>query len=572
MIIKKAIFAVDDNPKYSGLWPIVSETCFKKLGIVPVLFHITEEDSDFYEDEYGLVKKVKRIPDIDTGKQSQIIRMWGTRYFTEEVCIISDIDMMMFNREYFLDQVDVYSENDLVIYCSDAYDPNRSECVGIYGGNRYPICYNAASGNIFNKILGTDCDFNSYIHKVLSFGFPDFDSDEMYLGHVINETNHGVNIIKLKRGFYSKFKCPRRIDRVDDSVFNVYDESLLNSDYYVDCHLARPYETHKEEIVKLKKMILGEKKEVYLVGCHIENKTQLDLLTNLVNSLIECGRDYILSSHTMIPQYLVEKSVGFIYDKENPKYKIWDLPGKSKYEIDMGSFLIRSPYITYGRVDYYHVGPLRQLINGVNLIKTLNYDVVHWMDYDAHLDLVEERKNVERLSEYDFVFYGVGPKFSFNVDKFNNALLDMKSDSLLRLLSENEYVVEKVFSEHIIKGKKLFIEVNDPLFWGDYSQNFNEIKFDWSLFELGGTPKIFIKNDDHRDIIFSVKHSGEESTIQIKSNHWLWQPIPKCDSLGELSIAWRFEESNMANILVELNLADNTNYNNIVKSVDYLVK
>jgi len=78
MIIGKVIFAVDDNPHYSGLWPIVSEICFKKLGILPVLFHITDEESDFLKDEYGLVKKVKKLSDIDTGKQSQIIRMWGT--------------------------------------------------------------------------------------------------------------------------------------------------------------------------------------------------------------------------------------------------------------------------------------------------------------------------------------------------------------------------------------------------------------------------------------------------------------------------------------------------------------
>jgi hypothetical protein len=572
MIIDKVIFSVDDNPKYQDLWPIVSEVCLKKLGVTPVLFHITDSDSDFYSDEYGTIKKIKAIDGIKTGVQSQLARMWGTTFFQNEVCLTSDIDMLMFNKEYFIDQVKNINQNDLVIYCSDAYDTDREECVGIYGTNRYPICYNAATGNTFNKILGTDCDFKSYVNKVLSCGFPDFDSDEMYFGHRVNNGNHGINVIKLRRGFYSKFKCPGRIDRIDDSEFNNYDTHSLISGDYIDCHLARPYSKYAKEIQKLKRTILKNNKEVYLIGCHIENDTQLGFLNSLVESLIENGKDYILSSHTMIPQRLVENSVGFIYDKENPKYKIWDLPGKSKYELDMGDFLIRSPYITYGRVDYYHVGPLRQLINGVNLIRTLDYGIVHWMDYDSFVDISEEKRNVERLSEYDFVFYGIGPKFSFNVENFRSELLEMKSDELLSLLSENEYVVEKVFSDRIIDGKKLFIPVEDPIFWGTYSQNFNEIKFDWSLFDLGDAINIFIKNDDNREISFHIKTQVEEINIAVKPNHWLWQPIVRNNEIGLIGLRWRYVDSEKFNTLLDLDLREGNNYDNIVKSVEYLRK
>jgi hypothetical protein len=572
MILDKVIFSVDDNPKYKDLWPIVSEICFKKIGITPVLFYITDDDSDFYSDEYGLVKKVKSIDGISSGIQSQLIRMWGTKFFPEEVCLTSDIDMIMFSKEYFVDQVANFKKDDLIIYCSDAYDTQRSECVGIYGENRYPICYNAGTGNTFNRILGTDDSFETYIAKVLSMGFPDFDSDEMYFGCMVNNSNHGINVIKLKRGFYTKFNCPKRIDRIDDSKFNVYDDVLISKNYYIDCHLARPYIRYESEIQKMKNMILNNKKEVYLIGCHIENEIQLGFLNNLINSLILNGKDYILSSHTMIPQNLIEKSVGFIYDMENPKYKIWDLPGKNKYELDMGGFILRSPYITYGRADYYHVGPLRQLINGVNLIRTMNYDVVHWMDYDSFVDIEEERRNVERLDENDFIFYGVGPKFSFNVKKFNTDLLDMKSDQLLELLSKNEYVVEKVFSDCIIKGKKLFIPVEDQIFWGTYSQNFNEIKFDWSLFEHDGAVNVFIKNDDQKDIIFSIKTKESDIDLTINPGHWLWKPILPEGAKENIYIGWRYSDTEIDNVLLNLDLKEGSNYDNVIKSVEYLIK
>ena len=567
MKISKAIFATDDNPKYSGLWEVVSEICKKKLDITPVLFHITEEDSDFYEDEYGLVKKFKKLPNHSTGYQSQIIRMWGTKYFSEEVCIICDIDMIMFNKEYFIDQVSDFSDDDLVIYCSDAYDSKRPECVGIYS-DRYSIAYNATKGKNFDKILGTNCSFQEYADKLSSFGFPTHDTDEMYYTRCLDTLDHGVNLIKLERGIYTKFQVPRRIDRISDDIFNKYEDEKIYNEYYVDCHLARPFEKYRNEILDLKNKIL-KKKEVYLIGCHIENNKQLSFLNSLVNTLIENGKDYILSSHTMIPQNLIEKSVGFIYDRENPKYKIWDLKEKTKYELDMGGFIIKSPYIMYGRVDYYHVGPLRQLINGVNFINTLNYDIVHWMDYDSFIDFDENEKNVNRLEHTDLVFYGIGPKFSFRPEKFRKSLFTMNSNELLDVLSKNEYVVEKVFGDFIIDGDKTFIEVNDPIYWGLYSQNFDEIKFDWSLFELNGSVNIFIKNDNDKEIEFLLKINNEESIINILPGHWLWKPILSVSDIGDININWRYKNSNIENTLIDLNLLENYN---IVSCVEFVTK
>ena len=57
MKIDKIIFSSDDS-HYLDFWKINSEITLKKLGITPVLFHITDEDSDFFEDEFGLVKKI----------------------------------------------------------------------------------------------------------------------------------------------------------------------------------------------------------------------------------------------------------------------------------------------------------------------------------------------------------------------------------------------------------------------------------------------------------------------------------------------------------------------------------
>ena len=70
-------------------------------------------------------------------------------------------------------------------------------------------------------------------------------------------------------------------------------------------------------------------KEVYLIGCHVQNTKQLFLLTRLVDVLLQNEKDFILVSHTTIPETIVQKSYAFIYDRENPTYKSWDLEGAS---------------------------------------------------------------------------------------------------------------------------------------------------------------------------------------------------------------------------------------------------
>ena len=47
-------------------------------------------------------------------------------------------------------------------------------------------------------------------------------------------------------------------------------------------------------------------KEVYLIGCHIQNTKQLFLLTRLVDVLVQNKKEFILVSHTTIPEAIVE--------------------------------------------------------------------------------------------------------------------------------------------------------------------------------------------------------------------------------------------------------------------------
>lgn len=563
MNIDKVIFSVDDNQKYDNLWEIVSEVCYKKLGIEPILFKISEHDSDFIKDKFGLIKNIKSVPNINTGRQSQIVRMWATKFFPNDVCLISDIDMMMFDRKYFIDQVKDFSKDDIVIYCSDAYDSSRPECVGIYS-NRYPQAYNAATGQTFNKILNTDCEFEEYLQRVLAAGYPDFDSDELYFTKCVDSDNHNVNVVKLDRGFYTKFQCPRRIDRISDDEFNLYSDDLLYQGHYVDCHLARPYSKYKTQIDELKNKILSiDKKEVYLIGCHIDNLRKISYLSELVSNLKDNNKDFVIVSHTMVPEGIVSQSIGFIYDSINPKYKNWELENKTKYMIDTGSFTIESPYILWGRNDYYHVGTMRLLINGINYIKNLDYDIVHWIEYDALPLFEEEKNNKVRLESYDFIFYGIGSRFSFNKNKVNSELLKFNDQEILEALKRNSYAAEILISNELVSGTKLTFDVaGKNEFWGRNSNNFDDLDFDWSIFEQLDRVFIFFNNHKSNKKIELQIESQPPKYLNLEIGYWYTEFLFMKEDPKNLKIL--IDDKPFQN----LNLKHNKIYDQVVKSVN----
>jgi hypothetical protein len=179
-------------------------------------------------------------------------------------------------------------------------------------------------------------------------------------------------------------------------------------------------------------------KEVYLIGCHITNTKQLELLNRLVDCLHEQKKDFIIVSHTTIPESIFKKSVAFIYDKENPVFKSWDLKGSNHWNFHTEKWRIASKYILYGASDYYHVGTLRLLLNGIKYIQSTQYDVVHWIEYDTLPDFQRALLNTGLIQEGDdFVFHGLGAFFSFNARaKIKEHFLNADSSMLLKLLEK----------------------------------------------------------------------------------------------------------------------------------------
>lgn len=569
-IVNKIIFASDSNPDFIDFWPINSELCSKKLGVTPVLFHICEEESDFYWDNYGIVKKIKRVSD-NPGFEAQIYRMYGTKYFMNEICMTSDIDMLLFNKDYVKNHH--FEKESVTILNSDAYDSKRPECVGIYGSNRYPICYIVATGNVFNKILNTDVEFQEYHKRLLEMNLG-YDTDEIYFGNSLIQSN--VKTTKIKRGYSSSFHCPNRIEKYhftnESEFFKLNLNGFVSVENFIDCHCARPYSQHKSKIKNIVSQLIkidgSGLKEVFLIGCHIENENQEKLLRELVEFLEKNNKEFVLSSHTPIPQDIIEKSVGFIYDSANPVYKTWELDNYPKFYFETNDFKILSPYVSYGAINYYHVGAIKLINNGVKYLLSTDYDIINWVEYDTIPDLKLLENNKHKFYDYDFVFYGIGSLFSFRKSKVNLEFNSLKGDEILNILSKNDYLAENVLSKMLVDGKKhqVFLDDTQKGLWGRYSQCFNNNKINWCLLEIKEEIQFFITSLQEQNTKVEIKVDGNYHFFDVKPGNWILYPISQKEQIGifELFVDGLLE--------VKIDLSNKKTYNQVIHSNSLISK
>lgn len=238
MKIDFVIVSTDDNPLYSEFWPVVKNLWSNLVGIKPILVKISDTDEIIESDEC-IIHNLKKVDGIKTGLQSQIARMFVTKYYKDSVCLTSDIDMLPLSKKYFTSDIENLNNDSMVIFSSDAYK----------NVNRYPICYNAGKGSLFSEILQLDVSFEEYCNRLLSLGWG-WDTDELYFGRMINSYYDQSKITKLNRG-WTFGVAKDRLDRIRWK----YDPNNFK-DQFIDSHSLRPYSTHKTQIDKIVNLVL----------------------------------------------------------------------------------------------------------------------------------------------------------------------------------------------------------------------------------------------------------------------------------------------------------------------------
>lgn len=576
MKIKNVIMSVDDS-HHQYFWPVVANVCKKVLQIQPVLFRISDEDGDFYDDGNGLVKKVKRIEGIPTSTQGQLLRLYGTKYFPEEVCLISDVDMMLLSKKYFVEDLLEFSDDSYVIFSSDGYDLSRKECRDLFDSQVYPMCYHAAKGKIFSDILELGDGFGEFVNRVISSPITnkvEWYSDEVYLSHMINSKFDNYEIHKLKRGFGDNYYIPTRIEkynfpvdyrgneemRITNSRVGNYDPEKLKENYYIDCHCVRPYGWYKQEIWDVADIAIENntdpKKDLILITAYCDTHEKVEILRNLVKQISNHKKkfDLMLVSHTTIPQDIVQNTDFTLYDKKNEllyesemRCKPWFIPNEDRPILSIYTGFYNS-----------HLAIWRMIILGNSIAKNCGYEKVHHIEYDCNIENFDELyKNSKLLEYHDSITYIkseenvddilFGTYQSYKLNSLPEDLLVLNEKNIKQNIKNSDTKSpEGMLGELLHRSNNFLIKSKKDLdsggnFFG-LSHVFNQKHTAWCLpyfDERSGNLCFIIWNmEGNKDVNVNIIYN--ENTCynfqNIEPGHWRYQDIDNFENAKKLVV------------------------------------
>ncbi len=230
--IDRVILATDDHPNYIQFWPLVAQV-WQNMGIRPTLALIGDQDVKV-DTSFGDVIRFEPILDMPTWFYAQNIRLLLPAYFPDDVCIISDIDMLPLKRSYFVDNMaKVVNPKALVVF------RDHKSCT------RYPMCYLAAKGSVFQDLfqLNRIADIPATITEWYNFNIG-WETDEiLFYQAVLHWPKANQDLVKLGLGGSNRTRICR-------SNWN-YNLAELKSGLYVDAHLPRPYDQFEDQIDRL---------------------------------------------------------------------------------------------------------------------------------------------------------------------------------------------------------------------------------------------------------------------------------------------------------------------------------
>lgn len=220
-------------------------------------------------------------------------------------------------------------------------------------------------------------------------------------------------------------------------------------------------------------------KDLIIIGAYCPDEEREKLLYNLVDSLqnIKESYDILISTHSKIPDYILDKVNYVFFDKNNNliynlKYinQPWFSPNPKSH--------IYSTYVS-GYSTYLTAYKL--LIGGLGLAKVLGYKKAHFIEYDTSIDEFSEiYDNNILLDNYSSIVYkkeskdyetnlawAIGNIMAFNLNEIDNTLLEYNEEKLLSLIENhisktNERITDEILSKtpQLVKDYQILIDKN----------------------------------------------------------------------------------------------------------------
>jgi hypothetical protein len=231
MKIEKVIVASNENIEYLSFWPLFKKV-WKNMGFDPLLIYTSKEPTSICNDPDVRFFNTGKI---DSGFVSRNIRMLYPALFPNDICLISDIDLIPLNKNYFEDRITNLNDNNFIVMRDN-----------VNANNQMPICWNIAMGSIWGEIFKVKNEeeikslLNQWYQNMASDKTDLWYSDQLMLKYYIDEFKkiHPGRIYRLN-DVDTKF---RRLDRKN---YTNTIRSIYRNDIFTDFHMPRPYSENK---------------------------------------------------------------------------------------------------------------------------------------------------------------------------------------------------------------------------------------------------------------------------------------------------------------------------------------
>jgi hypothetical protein len=160
MKVKRVILSTNNHIHYVNYWPIVAHA-WKRYGYIPTLFFIGSKKEFPFPDIPGTkVYFVPTVRGLSTVQHARMIRMYAACLFTNDICMISDIDLIPVNPNYFRKMLKRIPDNAFVSLTSTIYPKQLWRCA---------MSYYVAKGKTFQEILDVNLGKRSYAGNMAVF-------------------------------------------------------------------------------------------------------------------------------------------------------------------------------------------------------------------------------------------------------------------------------------------------------------------------------------------------------------------------------------------------------------------
>ena len=286
--------------------------------------------------------------------------------------------------------------------------------------------------------------------------------------------------------------------------------------------------------------------DLVFITAYCPTDEQINALEKCVDSVLQCGKDIALISHSHIPVHIQKKCQYYLYDHLNDTSDDNNLLGFQHY-IFANKTIIQSKFF---QKHFYGFAIYRMFSMASQIAINFGYKNIHHIEYDCEiLDKNIIDRNSELLKEYDSVIYTdngnddgflFGSFKSFKVsslpEHFKNYNRNFIQEEIIKINPRNlESITKKLF---INSGKVLFQPTpSDKEI--KKGENFYNRNVHYTLFynPVDLTLNIFFKSFKNvEEEIVIIVNKESVITLNAEPNHWNIKTLGVFDNINHVRV------------------------------------